>query len=529
MEDLGFNGSGSRFNSRFEAGSPIQAKQLNDLAAGVQASLPMPYLGDGASVSFTPGGAVITTTPSVFTKGAGGGTYYNQFQCVVTEEEDEDGDLAWYLQIVKGSVVYGNDKQATQVGIDAATPGSPATVTVVEGDDPDSIFTEKGGYYILGEDVSWSVYLVHIKVTETDKHFTYLYIADQDTYNYPSNNFVAYGVDDTPPGLDTPETAYTMSVVQIAQIIWDATDKAYTLSQELIGTQSLPTITPPIQFAVDVINREKDITKQPDWLLRVAKGVVLYPPDLPGGCANVQWVDEVSPIVGPVIGDYQDSPYTNRGGGVNVTRTLDYDVYLFLVREEAGSGVNPVLWVGPTANYEDKCPVELPEDIRPPGPYTAQSVHIAFVEQKDTTSNTWVVNQIVQGTVTVPDDGEADRHPFFIYFRPGNDGAFDWSYKVGSVNNVMLPPDEGPWSTDTGDGYIVLRAQYVEPDYPQNPDGVSINFFATIPPDTDEFGRIALAQITGGGKKINQLVTGSLWSNRIKLGLNTARYFWARI
>lgn len=59
MQDAGFNGTGSRFNSRFEAGSPIYAKQLNDLAAGVQASLPQPYVGVGPSVSFTAGGAVI--------------------------------------------------------------------------------------------------------------------------------------------------------------------------------------------------------------------------------------------------------------------------------------------------------------------------------------------------------------------------------------------------------------------------------------------------------------------------------------
>ena len=59
MEDIGFSGTGSRFGTRFEAGSPILASQLNALATGIQAGLPMPYLGDGASVSFTAGGAVI--------------------------------------------------------------------------------------------------------------------------------------------------------------------------------------------------------------------------------------------------------------------------------------------------------------------------------------------------------------------------------------------------------------------------------------------------------------------------------------
>ena len=67
MEDSGFLGTGSRFSSRFEAGSQIGAKQLNDLASGIQASLPMPYLGAGPSVSYTPGGSIITYTPPLVT------------------------------------------------------------------------------------------------------------------------------------------------------------------------------------------------------------------------------------------------------------------------------------------------------------------------------------------------------------------------------------------------------------------------------------------------------------------------------
>jgi hypothetical protein len=58
-----FNGSGSRFNSRFVQGEEIYAKQLNDLAAGLQASLPTPYLGGGTVVSYIPGGSIITSLP----------------------------------------------------------------------------------------------------------------------------------------------------------------------------------------------------------------------------------------------------------------------------------------------------------------------------------------------------------------------------------------------------------------------------------------------------------------------------------
>lgn len=524
MEDLGFNGSGSHFNSRFESGAPIHAKQLNDLAAGIQASLPMPYLGEGAAVSFTPGGSIITTSQRNVNSVTPSTPYYEQFQCSINYMAEEE---EWRLKIVKGWVVYANDKQPTQVEIENVTPGSPVTVVVVEGEDPHSIYTNNGGYCILDEDVSWGVYLIHIKVTETDKHFTYLYVADHNIYGYPSTNFVAYGVDDTPPGLDTPETAYTMSVVQIAAIDWDTTERKFTLQQELIGPPTFPTVIPPIQFTVDVINREKDIAAEPDWMLRVAKGSVLSS-GVEGGCIGHEWVNEISPEVNPVIGDYEDSPYTNRGGGLNIDRNFDYDVYLFRVKEEAGEGYNYILWAGPTADYTDQCPVELPEDIRPPGEYEAQSVHIAFVEQKDLTSNTWVVNQIVQGTITFPDaPSNKCKHPFEVK-RNGVAESIVWSVCEGSVNNVLPDP---PFDTFTmTDGYVWLRVEYGNGMFPINApenSGIIVQHGPTVPADTDEYGHIVIASITDD--VVTQLVTGSLWGNRIKLGSNVARYFWARI
>lgn len=60
MDDIGFIGSGSRFNPRFGSGDEITAKQLNDLATGIQNGLSMPYLGEGSSISFTSGGTIIT-------------------------------------------------------------------------------------------------------------------------------------------------------------------------------------------------------------------------------------------------------------------------------------------------------------------------------------------------------------------------------------------------------------------------------------------------------------------------------------
>jgi len=69
MEDLGFDGSGSQFvSSRFKAGDPVSAKQLNQLAASVQTALPQPYIGEGNQVSFTGGGSLILGNQSTLSR-----------------------------------------------------------------------------------------------------------------------------------------------------------------------------------------------------------------------------------------------------------------------------------------------------------------------------------------------------------------------------------------------------------------------------------------------------------------------------
>lgn len=103
MNDAGFNGTGSRFNSRFEAGSPIYAKQLNDLATGIQSALPQPYVGYGPSVSFTPGGGIIAgameDTPVAPAK------TYCPFEIYNLRKSTEEGTAGnYYVNIAPGMV-----------------------------------------------------------------------------------------------------------------------------------------------------------------------------------------------------------------------------------------------------------------------------------------------------------------------------------------------------------------------------------------------------------------------------------------
>lgn len=72
----------------------------------------------------------------------------------------------------------------------------------------------------------------------------------------------------------------------------------------------------------------------------------------------------------------------------------------------------------------------------------------------------------------------------------------------------------------------------ITPYDPDDPYPTVFNTGGALPADTDTYGYIALAkvnEITATSYTIDQYVTGSLWGNRIKLGDNTARYFYARI
>lgn len=101
MQDQGFNGTGSRFNSRFEAGSTIYAKQLNDLAAGVQASLPQPFVGAGPSVSFTAGGAVIAGT---WDDNTGGGSSSCPFTIYNFHSTAGEESTSYFINVYPGTI-----------------------------------------------------------------------------------------------------------------------------------------------------------------------------------------------------------------------------------------------------------------------------------------------------------------------------------------------------------------------------------------------------------------------------------------
>ena len=197
MNDQFFNGSGSRFNARFGSGEEITAKQLNDLASGVQAGLPMPYLGEGPSISFTPGGAIITqdvVDPNIVIDTT------HPFKVSVRSVGDND-----YWNIVPGTL----------------------NSLIPKGN------RENGGSHLITEKPQgdWLVSYTYVG----DNQVSYIYLeAGPNTgsgFTFPDNNLSGAGY----PDVSSYDTTFTdddaSGVILIAVITKDSTTGAITIDQ----------------------------------------------------------------------------------------------------------------------------------------------------------------------------------------------------------------------------------------------------------------------------------------------------------
>jgi hypothetical protein len=72
----------------------------------------------------------------------------------------------------------------------------------------------------------------------------------------------------------------------------------------------------------------------------------------------------------------------------------------------------------------------------------------------------------------------------------------------------------------------------ISPYDPDDPYPTVFNTGGALPADSDTYGYVLLAKVNslgGGVYTVDQYVTGSLWGDRIKLGTDTAQYYYARI
>jgi hypothetical protein len=268
MDDLGFSGGGSRFNTRFEAGSPIYASQLNALAGGVQVALPMPSLGDAASVSFTPGGSLIAGVQT------SGDNTPQGFKVVVGKNEG-----LWNIQVAKGfcmARVGGSSFYSfTEDGFGQFEIKGFAvfpTAALVAGNSESSPWASQGGYVEIknaaaGGSDHWGVYLIQNNNSGfSASPWLAVMAMESDAFNKTVPNFGigqdmqtwfqgwlkrAITIDDfpNPPINFDASSLYPMAIpfpylkcrrVILANVDWNGENECWDVKQDAIGTITIP-------------------------------------------------------------------------------------------------------------------------------------------------------------------------------------------------------------------------------------------------------------------------------------------------
>jgi hypothetical protein len=138
------------------------------------------------------------------------------------------------------------------------------------------------------------------------------------------------------------------------------------------------------------------------------------------------------------------------------------------------------------------------------------------------------------GASTIPvdyDGGEcinepAASHPYQVNFVSTAGGSDTFSIVTGATNNVTPGNIASTITVTTGSYDVFIRHPYLSPNFP-DATNFEWDIDTTIPADTDTDGYILIATIVGNN--VTQIVTGSLWADRLKLGTSTAEYYFARI
>lgn len=117
-------------------------------------------------------------------------------------------------------------------------------------------------------------------------------------------------------------------------------------------------------------------------------------------------------------------------------------------------------------------------------------------------------------------------HPYKVVLSGTAVGTNTFSIVLGSTNNVVPTNITSSITVANGNYVAYLRHPYASGVFPDQTN-FDWNIAASLPVDTDTYGYVYLAEITG--TTVEQIVTGSLWGDRLKTGSDTARYYYAQV
>ncbi len=123
-------------------------------------------------------------------------------------------------------------------------------------------------------------------------------------------------------------------------------------------------------------------------------------------------------------------------------------------------------------------------------------------------------------------DADDNMHPFKVNHVETSGGNSTYSIVSGTVNNVVPGNITDEITVSTGEYEVWIKVPYASGVFPAT-TGFEWDIGTPVPSDTDAEGYVRVATVDGA--TVTQYVTGSLWGDRIKMGDETATYYYARI
>ena len=413
MDDIGFQGTGSRFNTRFGAGEDIYASQLNGLASGIQSALGMPYLGAGQSVSFVPGGNLITG-PSPVENAIGAaidikfGGYINHYQIQV-------GTLFLgavliptpTLKVAKGGNVWRPENSECTEQLWATQMLAEDGITVVPGADHSSVWASSDGYIVMAPGVTYYPYAYHLE-TEFGSFF-YIYISTSPSLTAACPNTL-------PDGIPEPGTPYKVHGI----LLGSAT---YTLpffpvvQQFVVGSITWPNL--PGGLTAEYVNHWEAkyesiiIDNVANDIVRVGKGGNVWNPSTTSDQNPHEKRADVIVSDGSVVvvtGTDGDSPWASSNGYIMPYANANTYIYAFKVTYNNGNTSDFHIYASvsdallPAGGGEVDLPAGLEPAPAPVGEYTVEGLRVAdIIWVGDGEGKNFRIEQRVVGSITWPD------------------------------------------------------------------------------------------------------------------------------
>jgi hypothetical protein len=523
----GFN-SGS-LDGSFAAGQPISASALNKLAGSVDKNRPM-MSNDIQFLSGT-GGTAMGVPQQVY-QGEGGGaavTFYQQFQLEVASIEVTPGVFVQKLKLAKGTVNFtqsnmprvrlgGHSDQRQGWITKTAVFGTGITAT--SGQNDSTIWMEGNGYYNITSPGTYYVTISKFDINQSnDDTESELLNAEapwisifksgdsiEDTifsetgpseYVNKTNVHKMSGYDATSTGLsgdwgnchttwfNPVKWGYSVKLIGIvtASTVVGSDAVALTIDQHIVGPIDLQI---PCLFNGTTLCNQDDLNEAND------------PYNLNKNTTPQAWADIVN---SNQLSDMEELVAANDDWYQEFIGPADWTSYNYSYLIPASC-----------ANQDDDADACFPFKVKDTkyitptegAPYAVYNICPGTINNLmplifDNVSESWVyMDAIPQPQINL----EAGTQSWIVL-------------RVGPDPSTNVFPQQTPGSPPENDPYPRIYTLDNEP-----------------PADTDQLAYVVLAKVTklpGDKFAVDQYVTGSLWGDRIKVGDQTARYYYARI